>query len=101
MEVKAKEADEGSEGENIPSGLTIDGKAGLHSRGGTDLAGKVGEKIVEQLEEKAEEKKEEGELQFEAGKENEAAAEKPVADKALVDSEIIGNDTEGIADDLG
>ena len=77
--------------------MTIDGKAAMHSRGGTTLAEKVGEKIVEQLEEK----KEDGQMQFEAGKENEAAAEKPVADKALVDSEITGNDTEGIADDLG
>lgn len=43
-------------------------------------------------------KKEEGEMKFEAGKEN--AAEKTQA-KPLVDSEIAGNDTEGIADDLG
>ena len=52
--------------------MTIDGKAAMHSRGGTALAEKVGEKIVEQIEEKVEEKKEDGEIQFEAGKENEA-----------------------------
>lgn len=37
-------------------------------------------------------------MKFEAGKEN--AAEKTQV-KPLVDSEIAGNDTEGIADDLG
>ena len=52
---------EGSEGENIPNGQTIDGRAAEHTGDGEVI--------------KAEEKKEEAELQFEDGQENGGAAE--------------------------
>jgi len=54
--------------------------------------------VIDCEEEDESEKKEEKEMKFEAVKEK--VAEKAEG-KPLVDSEIAGNDTEGIADDLG